>query len=238
MSENGYGQQAVIYVPLDVILDTRLAVIAKYDQSLASDILADGYHSRKEDSFKGLDKLTFSELYKNRDAGILPYSRITNAVKFIQRAVDELVKQSLTGPYHSSVKVLINAFPYELEDEVKKAIVDAMRQWLGELPQIEITYILPDLLTPDYIKQSFVMMFMYEFEQWLEIQGKAFEHTRVPEVTLFAPALYSKVPTPEELTAVIREAMHPMQATEMLLANYIELRLLPVSYFSVLNPTS
>jgi hypothetical protein len=75
---------------------------------------------------------------------------------------------------------------------------------------------------------------MYHYDQWMEAHAKAFETTRLGDVTLFGPALYSKKPTDDELAREIKEAAHPFVAAEMLASPLIHLKLIPAQHFSVI----
>ena len=79
-------------------------------------------------------------------------------------------------------------------------------------------------------------MIIYDHPEWMNTHAEAFKKTLLPEVTLFAPAIYfNPPPTKEEVMKHIQELMHPMEALEKLASPIIDLKLIDVKYFSVVE---
>jgi len=231
------GRTETIYVTLDVLLDTRLGTIARMGgDALAASVLESGYHTRMSDDFLGVDKDVFKTQYKNRDVATLAHSSVTNAVFMVRHLVGVLAEQAIVRPYHDGVKVVVNYFPYELSVEEREAIGQALVVRLGIQTPPELVFITPENLTPSHCKQTYSLMIVYEFEEWLELHSAAFAHTRLPEVDMYAPALFCKLPTAEELERTTREAAHPVFAMEFYASPLIRLKLLDVRHFCILSP--
>lgn len=226
-----------LYVELDVLLDTRLGTLAKIaGKEVVKTVLESGYHSRKSDCFAGVDKDHYLTQYKQRDGEILALSTVTNAITFVKHLVGVLTEQAIVRPYHDGAKLIVNYFPYELTGEERDELGKALAVWTNNLAPIELVYLHPKDLTPDHCKKSYSLMIVYEYEQWLNTHASAFEHCRLPEVTMYAPAIYfGPEPKAEELEKATREAAHPLRAMEMLASPLVNLQLIDVKYFSILS---
>lgn len=226
-----------IYVELDVLLDTRLGTLARMDQELAANVLGSGkYHTRQSDYFDGVDHEAYKKLYSERDNVTLAHSTITNALGWLHHLTDVLVDQMIERPYNEGTKIVVNIYPYQLNGEEKVEVVKALTAWMkGKVP-VELVSIRTQDLTPRHCKSAYVMMMIYDHETWMEVHASEFEHTRLPEVTLFAPAIYFKPePTAKELKKAVKEAGHPMQALELLASPLVDLKLIDVKFFSILQ---
>jgi hypothetical protein len=231
---NAGDKREGIYVPLDVLLDTRLGTLALIDPELPAKALANNYHHRRDDNFPGIDSEKFKEAYKQRTWETLANSTITNAVMFIKHLASLMNEQAVSRPYHDGVKITINTYPYILTTEERVGIQAAVSFWLGGTAPVDVINIPLHELTPSFCKARFSLMFMYDYEEWMEVQANAFQSVRIPDITLFVPALYfNKTPTDSELETVTRDGAHPQMAIEMLASPLVELRLIAVEYFSI-----
>lgn len=237
MSVTTVKNPATVYVELDVLLDTRLGTLARISDEIASAVLLSGnYHTRVSDDFPGVDKDVYQQQYKNRDVETLRKSVVTNAVPFLRHLVVVLTEQAIARPYHDGVKVVLNTFPYQLTGVEQEEILLCVKHWLNDHAHVELVFIHPTDLTPLHCTQQYSMMFVYEYAEWLNLHTPAFAHTPIPSVDMYAPELYSKVPTEEELAQVTREAMHPFRATEVYVSSLIGLKLIEIQHFCVLSP--
>lgn len=225
-----------IYVTLDVLLDTRMGTLARMGKELAANVLEQGYHTRQDDNFPGVDIQQYKQMYAERDVTTLAHSTVTDGIKLVKHLVGVLTEQAIKRPYHDGVKIVVNIYPYKLTGEEKEQIGRAIAAWINGLAPVELVEIQPKDLTPKHCKSSYAMMIVYDYEEWMNLHAEAFEQTRLPEVTMFVPAIYfSKTPTAEELDQIRKEAAHPMRAIEMLASPLIELTLIDVKFFSVLS---
>lgn len=226
-----------IYVDIDALLDTRLGTIHKHDSELATKIITSGkYHTRDCDEFDGLDKDKFRELYNNRDNEVLKCSVVTNVIVLLKQLVFNFNQQAITKPFHSGCKLCINLYPYSLSDEETSLIRDSVECAISQLIEINFINLSPVMLNPRYCKESFALMIKYDYEDWLNQNAKAFESCILPEVMLYAPAIYfNKKPTENELSEIMRKSKHPLIAIEVLTSPIICLRLLDVELFSIIK---
>lgn len=225
-----------IYTELDVLLDTRLGTIARISQEAAEKQLLAGHTARQDDWFGNVvDMEVYSKMYANRDADTLPYCTMTGAVPMLAELSLKLLGQAQTTPFYDGIRIVVNMFPYELSIEEQEAIGKSIAHYVGNNIPVELVYIKPESLTPQYCSQSFGMMIMYDYNSWMNLHHAAFG-TQLQTVTLLAPMIYFKQkPTEEVLQAELDQGMHTFLAIEQLGKALIDITLIDVKYFSVLT---
>lgn len=228
-------QRQGIYVTLDCLLDTRLGTLARIDDAAATAVIESGkYHTRQNDVFPGVEKTVFDEMYRNRDVETLKKSMVTNGITLVKHLVGVLTEQAIGMPDHDGAKIVVNIYPYTLNAEEKAEISRAVRAWVLEQAPVELVYIPTKDLTPSHCKSTYSLMIVYDHAEWMNNHSESFAHTRLPEVTMYAPAIYIEhTPTPEELEQTVKEAAHPMRALEMLASPLINLKFIDVTHFSI-----
>ena len=228
-----------IYVTLDVLLDTRLGTLARISDTAASVALATDYHTRDQDIFTGVDMEKYRWHYRARDLETLKLSACTAGIQLLRHLVGSLTEQAIARPYHDGCRVVVNTAPYLLDSEDTLEIGRAVASWMQGIAPVDMISV-PDLyLTPDYCRSEYAMMLMYEYEEWMNIQAKNFETSRMSDVSVFVPALYfGAKPTKAELAELDENAPHPLRAIEMLASPLVDLKLIDVKYFSILKPTA
>lgn len=234
-----------IYVSLDVLLDTRLGTIAKLGGTdLVMQVLSGNYHSRKDDKFPGVNVEAFKSMYANRDVETLALSTLTGVESLLERIVTSLMKQALVRPFHEGVRIVVNTYPYQLTEEDQQQVMVMLAVKMNGFSQVEIpfkmeTVFLSDTeLTPDYCKSNFSAMLMYDYENWLQVQQEKLLRQPMPEVTLYAPAIYHvQTPTEEQVREMKAQfAWSPFMAIEKAVRGGVFLQLLPVEIFSIIKP--
>lgn len=234
-----------IYVPLDVLLDTRIGTVAKLGgNDLVLQVLSGNYHSRQDDKFPGVNVEAFKSMYANRDVATLSLSTLTGALPLIERIVASLMKQALVRPFHEGVRIVVNTYPYRLDEEDQKQVMAMLAVKMNVFSQVEIPFKLETVflsdqeLTPQYCKANFSAMLMYDYENWLKLQQEKLLRQPMPEVTLYAPALYfAQTPTDEQVRELKTQyAWSPFEAIEKAVRGGVFLQLLPVEIFSIIRP--
>lgn len=226
-----------IYVDLDALLDTRIGTISLIDNSAVSKILSSNtYHSRDMDIFEGIDNDTFKDKYKNRDKNTLVNSMLTNMVPLLGELVNKMLSQAINRPYHDGARIVINYYPYDLNNDEIEEICKAISVWLKECAPVSMISMSPKNLTPRFCKNNYSLMIKYDYEEWLDINANEFKNAQIPDITMLVPALYfNNKPSDEELAKITKKTMHPMKAIEFLASPLIGLELIDVAYFSIIN---
>lgn len=225
-----------VYVDLDSLLDTRLGTIAKLDTEVLQETLLDlDYYTRRENIFKGIDKEVFDKAYAERDLETLSLSPATLMCRELGKLVVDIVTESHTQPTRGKVRVTVNVYPYSLSDEDKEMVQNCVTYYTGETVDVDVVSLFPELVTPQMLKDTYSLVIMYDYGDWLEKQSLNFAKQQVPDVTLLAPMVYfQNKPTEEDLKEFASED-EPFQVVEMLAKALISLELIDVRYWCSIN---
>lgn len=234
------GKRENISVELDCLLDTRIATIARLSQTNAKLQLENNYRRRLQDKFEGINQQAYNDLYARRDQLTLSMSFQTKMLRLLREMVFKLTEQAVSRPYHDGATVFVNYWPYKLTPEEIKAYQANIYLGLGRMCQVNMRSIPPSEFTPRYLKsQKFSLVVMYDYDAWLSSHTKSFENpkNRLSDTAMFSPALFFKdeLPTPEDIAALKAEGLDPWRGVEAAASPLIELNLLDVEYFSVIN---
>lgn len=227
----------MIYVSLDVLLDTRLGTLAKINNELAYEVLQNKYHQRMIDIFPDISAEAFKELYAKRDVETLKLSFPTGIVHVLNDLLKNVTLKGTEDLYSIGPKVVVNIFPYQLNNDEKEAIKYAIDDWLTVKCPIDIIDRDLKVLHPSYFKKDFVAMFFYEYNEWLNLHAKAFkeEKNRLPEISLFAPRIYFNAIPSKEDEQEIEKVMPVFKAHEWFAGQLVGLQLMDVKHFSLLE---
>jgi len=232
-----------IYIELDCLLDTRLGTCRRIDESNIGNILSSGYHKRKKDEFPNIDKETFNDLYKKRNVLTLSLSNITNVVKILNKIIKEYFVMLEYQPLYTSMEIFLNIYPYKLNKEELDEIVLCLKYWTDNL--VPITVINKDNknLTVKWVYENIDTMFKYDYDDWLDSQVDNFKLLQLNDVHLLSPAIYlnGEIPTEEEESEAIsdigdRDVVTSFNAVEKMARPLIDLNLIDVSNFSIIEP--
>lgn len=232
------GKIEVIYVELDCLLDTRIGTLAvmKGDEYVAELLASGKYHSRDIDGFPDVDREAYQAAYKKRGPEELMRSSLTGGVSLIKQLVGKLSEQAAVRPYHDGCKILINTHPFNLADNVRDELKEVVEHLTLGLALVEMVYMTPEEVSPLWCKQELSAMMMYEYESWLNLHAQTWQQIRIPTITLFSPRIYhNKKPTEQELQELLARSVHPFAAIEMMASPVVELRLMDVKHFSVVQ---
>jgi len=223
-------EYSTIFVELDALLDTRLAILANLNDEDLIKILKADYQHRPMDVFPGVNDDEFKELYKNRDKYILKNAIITPIGRLLREFSEKTLNQVLNTPFHYAPKVILNVHPYKLNDDEVSTIVTALRAVTNDLCDIEITNLPYEEITPAYVKRNISLLILYEYYKWLEVHSSngMFNKITCPEVSMMGPAIYFKKITKE----ILQSDENPFEAIELLASPLIGLKLLSIDNFS------
>lgn len=221
-----------IYIQLDALLDTRLSTLYSLGEDLVFDCLSSNYFTRRTDTFEGIEKEVFDLAYSKRDKVTLSNAVVTKAIGFIKELVLRMTSQAIKTPFHSGARIIINTYPYDLEEVEVSAIISGLAQAISGTCDIEAINKSFEELTPKYCKDNLSYMFFYEYSSWLDIQANNFKELPCPEIMVIVPGIYFvREPTKQELSEAIKDFMHPLRAIEYLSAYFIDLKLYDIDLF-------
>jgi hypothetical protein len=225
-----------LLIDLDCLLDTRLSILFNLLDDGVGAILANGYHSRKEDAFDGVDTAAFRTHYRRRDKAVLKNAIATPLLQFVKEFALETYHNNINTPFNMLPKIILNIHPYVLSDEEINTIVKMLIMATGQFADIEVIDMSMEEITPRYLNYNVSVVVMYEYYKWLEhhSQTKAFKKTTCPDIMMIGPALYfNGLPS-----AVMQEKARRLNTTgfaamETTAEPLIKLKLFPVSFFSI-----
>ena len=187
---------AVFLVDLDSILDTRLALLK---DMLANDELLNmliGYRDRIYDRPDGLDYDLYLDRYSKRDRSLLPNSLVTEIPAMLSEMCMTLQKSYGVGPFNQVPKIVLNFYPYELNDSEKAIIISSfIESSVFNGVEVDHVYMNNAELTPHKLIDMNVTVYIsYNAEAWIADHGAlgTFDTQGCPGITLFAPLLITK----------------------------------------------
>lgn len=233
-----------IYVSLDCLLDTRLGTLCKMGGAdLVMKVLSGNYHTRKDDKFPGVDVEAFNSMHANRDVETLALSTLTSVPQLLDKIVTSLMKQAIDRPFHDGIRIVVNTYPYRLTEEDQQQVMAMLAIKMDGFSQVEIPFKLEAVflsdheLTPQYCISNFSAMLMYDYGNWLAAQQVALVRQPIPQVSLYAPALYfTETPTDEQVREHTQQfGWPPFEAMEKAVRGGVFLQLLPAEIFSIIK---
>lgn len=225
-----------IFVDLDALFDTRLAVLDNLDPLLAAYVLENGYFTREDDSFKYCDFELFKQLYDARDNDILAKSVITNVKSII---VDFVKDCENTFKGKVTPNVYINVYPYKIKSSVCGDLLKPLYKMTNGRANIHLVNMSEKELTVDVCRDNLSFVIKYDFMPWLLSLGQQKDILTKPinEVTLIAPRLYQSGKPAQNHEDLSRNEIPAYRCAEIFFAPYITLELLVPELFSAsLNP--
>lgn len=235
MSALDNAVKAGIFVDLDALFDTRLAVLDMLDPFLAIKALKEGYLDREEDSFTHCPRELFQSVYKARDTTILERALMTQVksivIDFMKEGIDKLKSERT----NALVNVYINVWPYKIAKDAAGELLTPFYDAVKGKANIHLVNIPPEELTPDVCKKHFSYIIKYDFMDWIVKLGEQglIQKSPMQEITLVAPRIYpSGKPSVQDIEEASRNKMEPYQCTELFFAPYIKLELYIPQLFS------
>ena len=222
-------ERASIYVELDTLLDTRLATLFQLDPVKTEQVIKEGYFTRFYDEFEGFETEVFRQAYAQRNLKTLKDAMATQAIDFINYFTAQTLKAVVTSPFRRQPRLVVNVYPYAMDDAVIPVLIQGIRAATKRLVDIEVVYLPMEAITPQLLKTQYVCAVMYAYWEWLEIHSlnRNLEKVQCPEIALIGPALLKSKEAAQQLKGV-----DPFVAVEQYTAPYIKLRLYPAEKFS------
>ena len=230
--------RVTFYVALDVILDTRFGCLVTHFGDKTLD-MTKNYFIREYDRFGTLSTEEFIKLYKKRDKSILKNSIVTNCIDILSDFVKDTNYKNTYSPDIAIPQIVINTYPYDLNETELIAIKIAIRHKIKEDVAIETIKMSPKELTPRHVENNYQLMAMYDYYVWLETQTHLGNVQKYPirDITLFAPMVYfNDKLNPDEFKR-IRKGRTVKDSIEVLASAFINLQLIDIGYFNFLVPS-
>jgi hypothetical protein len=181
-----------IYIELDSLFDTRLGIIAELGEKYVEQALNENYINRKRDSFSFISDENFKKLYELRDTKTLSLSPICSVQNLLVETCRKLVHVSLDSPEATGIKIFVNCYPFKLSDQEAGDILDLVVNITKAIAQVELIYKSPEQLTVDYCDEFFDILFIYDYNNFLEtnVKNGQFKKKNMTDKILIGPELH------------------------------------------------
>lgn len=229
-------------IELDCLFDTRLACISLISAACAAEIMTKGYFERQSDEFwkkVSIDKEEYLNLYKNRgdNPRVLEASHITMFMAYaFPSMIRALINEVLFTPFSVQFEIVINEYPYSLSNKEREILSETIKDFVAIDFNVSFVRKSPKQLTPAYISSTFAMLTMYDYETFVKEQGDALIKNPLTDVKFYSPAIYGvRVPTLEEMQEMHNNQIDPFSEVRLIASPMMDLELLPISNFSVVD---
>lgn len=244
--------ELTIYVELDALMDTRIGTLMRLNPEHAIKAVGSKeYHARLSDDLTdiigdGFNDKHFKDAYYQRDMSTLFYARATRMVEYLKETIrQQAVKKLMGDPRLGGLKVIVNTFPYPLDDAdnafLRRVIATSLT-----LPThlVEFEYRSYADMTLGWLKAlDAAIMVIYNFDEWTRAcrdMPKTIEEVKTmtgsPETILLAPGLlhsrhdYKRLMTMDRSEATDKD---PFTTAKKAFAAAFALQVLPARLFSV-----
>lgn len=228
-----------ILIELDALLDTRIGTMALIDNEAATKMLSTDYTARLQDHFGHFSTTVtdeaFREAYEKRDVDTLKVSRLTRMGEYLREMTIDIEKKIINEPVYESVVVIIDTGHYDLTPEQRFYFEEAVKQFVGPLTEVRSDRVGTIGLLPHGLESRFDVVIIYHFHEWYEYHLNALAKTKCPRVTIICPALAShkKEIKPEDFKDEQGNIVNPFEATRVMLAEFIGVRMIEPKEFSI-----
>lgn len=187
-----------LLISLDVLLDTRLATLAKMNDGYPEMVLSKGWKERDGDFYEqwidGFDRAQFEEFYSKRGEtnDIHTKSLVSGYLSRLIADITIIRGSSVNHPMAGNIGIDINIWPYMFSGTEEQGLKDALKTYIGDGINIEIVRINPSKLSPKAIRGRWAVFSMYNFDEWFVIHSEALLETPIPSVVCIVPRLLKK----------------------------------------------
>lgn len=228
-----------LLIELDALLDTRLATVARLSVENAVQLASTKYRNRLSKDLTLLnpeiDMQAFNEAYSKRDLTTLMASKMTGGVFLLAGMVEELENQTHDTPFLSALEIDVNVYPYKVDESVEIALINSVMAYAGLETKVNIVNLSPESLRPGIIKSTWAGLMMYDFDNWLNLHNVELTTSKIPTITIIAPALFKDViPKEDDLKNDSGEVLKPFTTVEMALCEFVSVSFVDSKYFSII----
>lgn len=235
-----------VYVSLDSLMDTRLGLLTCLSTDFAFEVSMDErYYNRQEDVFSTekhgtLSKQRYAEAFAAAMDQVVRNSIRTRMFEFIEELMSKLFFEILSKPFHSSVGLEINTWPYVLNDEEATAIMDSVVTLFEGRFNVSLITRDPKTITAPMAAERYRAMVMYSYDEWLNTHNDDIQKKVLFDQTgLYVPTLYQGyIPTSNELAEFAKNNTNPFAMLTKVLSPFVTIQYLPVALYCAAIPAN
>lgn len=176
-------------VDIDVLFDTRLAVLESIDEKKAHDLLLSGYYVRERDEFPGFDLEEFRKRYKERNIVTLANSKMTTLMMQLREIIGSYCIESTMENIDAKVELILNIYPYKLTEEELNMFVMCLKIRLGNIVPVRVINSTITNIHPQWLDDNVVAYYCYDWSKWFEHHHMEILKKRMDNVQIIAPKI-------------------------------------------------
>jgi hypothetical protein len=195
-----------VYLEMDCLLDTRLGTAIHMSNELGYAVSKNPmYYLRENDDLQRLHpklKGWKDHQKKNLDA-VLRCSAVTRLPSFLAEMIHSFLEKNKGTPHDiDEVSLVVNVYPYVMDDEEKQELSIVLNEVFRSSIEIEIVRFNHTELTPEIIAAEYSALIMYDPTPWINYHEKALQTRCLVAIRLSCPKLghLRKLSTKEEAT--------------------------------------
>lgn len=219
-------------VNIDTLFDLRLSTLALHDKQAFEKLDLRVYRNRISDVWaKTIGVDNWGEVYKKRTFDSLILSRPTAFLRVLAGRLRLLRLERLMSSPKDAPKLHINMYPYELNNDEANDFLQMFRQ-VFETNDVDLVYYSPAELEPKLIRNMWDQIYMYDWYEWVELNGKKMNNSMV-YVTITRPAILWGDVTPEILKKIQTEEKNPFEVATKELREIVTVENVDAALFSL-----
>lgn len=243
--------KTLMLIDLDAILDTRTGTLFEMDPEEAVRMLERGWATREADEPERYSDLitneTFKTAYEERSVMTLSHSRPTNILKRLAPELRKIIINSArTNSRMDDYCLVINLYPYAIDDETAKEIQLSVAETLGPDTPVRVVKYLPSSTSLSNLQlREFTDYITYDIRGWIEreFEGikKPEDFISVPEIAIWGPMLARETGAHQALIEQepdLSEKDDPWEFLKVTFGPFVNLNWMEVSDFGILNSTT
>ena len=229
-----------LLIDLDALLDTRLGCLIHHRAKDAAAMDMDAYRGRLTDNLWELcDNVTpedYRDWWASRDIEVLKCSLASSMMVRLKAMTYNLMAVRSKQGFMTDLKVVVNTYPYKLEDEVRQAYKESVKDVISKDFIVEMVYLSPEALTPETLMVSYHYYALYDLDRWLTANHTALEEHPIPSFPINAPSLYcNRWPTDADIKELgLSHREEAFAQWELYMSAHLMLGFLPISEYTQL----
>lgn len=233
--------QLRMYLELDVLLDTRLAILRQLPVPFPENFPFQDYRERICDDYRpmgllDIDRSAFLTAYRKRTSQLLPLSPMTGFIDVLKDIISKYLREKVSGPNIKQLTIDINFSPYQIDETVKNELLDTIRYLIGDVCKVSGISIPYQLLTPMYVRTQYDMVAMYDFDQWSLYHFPSLQCHELHFVNFIVPALVTEQFSQEALAEMeIQDLGDLFTTVKTVLAPTINVEFITANAFSIID---
>lgn len=187
-----------IFVDIDVLLDTRIALFRRHDHQRAAIWLANGYRARYSDEFwkvsPAVSKEAIQDDWANRDVSLLRESIKTHGGTLLAQVIASIDWGPHLGEDDNHVIVTVNTAPYNLSPVEMEGLQQVLETDLPIVKEFKIVNIPLWVLNPKHLGDNYDLVVMYNFMEWFRSYSERMAEFEMRNIDVIAPRLFHELP--------------------------------------------